>query len=188
MEINWQDWSQASFSQAEKEKKPVLLDIHGVWCHWCHVMDRETYSGPEIISFVSENFVAIKVDTDKRPDINERYNMGGWPTTAVLSPKGNIINGATYLPPNYLKQFLQNALNYFKIAGEALDRQEFVKKPVLPDNALHESGQLIENFKEIAVQNFDEEFGGFGAQPKFPGLNEGDTFSATESPPTPDDF
>jgi len=87
-EIKWQDWSKDAFEKAKLEQKPILLDIFGSWCHWCHVMDKTSYSDPAVADFVNKNFVAVRVDTDKRPDVNRRYNMGGWPSTYSSTLKG----------------------------------------------------------------------------------------------------
>jgi len=103
-EIRWQPWSPPAFERAVREDKPVLLAISAVWCHWCHVMDETTYSDERVIAAINEHFVPVRVDNDVRPDINARYNMGGWPTTAFLAPDGMTITGATYLPaPDMLR-------------------------------------------------------------------------------------
>ena len=96
--IEWLPWGSASFEKAQNEDKPVLLSISAAWCHWCHVMDETTYSDPDVQSLLSTGFIAVRVDNDHRPDINARYNVGGWPTTAFLTPHGGLIGGATYLP------------------------------------------------------------------------------------------
>ena len=105
--IKWQEWGEAAFRQAQLENKPILLDIGAVWCHWCHVMDRESYDNPEIAQIVNERFIAIKVDRDERPDIDSRYQIavssisgqGGWPLTAFLTPEGKPFTGEpTSLP------------------------------------------------------------------------------------------
>ena len=85
--IHWFPWGPEAFSAAASANKPVLLDIGAVWCHWCHVMDGESYENPDIASFLNENFVCIKVDRDERPDVDARYQravqtltqQGGWP-------------------------------------------------------------------------------------------------------------
>ena len=85
--IRWHEWGEEAFATAKRENKPILLDIGAVWCHWCHVMDRESYDDPEIAQIVNERFIAVKVDRDERPDIDSRYQVavsaisgqGGWP-------------------------------------------------------------------------------------------------------------
>ena len=90
-----------------REDKPILLDIGAVWCHWCHVMDRESYESAEIAAILNEHFIAIKVDRDERPDVDARYQaavaaitgQGGWPLTVFLTPDGKMFFGGTYFPP-----------------------------------------------------------------------------------------
>ena len=106
--IQWREWGQEAFAAAQRENKPMLLDIGAVWCHWCHVMDRESYDDPEIAAIVNQHFIAVKVDRDERPDIDSRYQaavqavsgQGGWPLTAFLTPDGKPFYGGTYFPPN----------------------------------------------------------------------------------------
>src|ERR1700757_1500310 len=71
--IHWHEWGEEAFATAQRENKPMLLDIGAVWCHWCHVMDRESYDDPEIAAIVNQHFIAVKVDRDERPDIDSRY-------------------------------------------------------------------------------------------------------------------
>ena len=105
--VRWHEWGTEAFEEAKRENKPILLDIGAVWCHWCHVMDRESYDDPEIAQIVNKRFVAIKVDRDERPDIDSRYQLavqavsgqGGWPLTAFLTPDGKPFYGGTYFPP-----------------------------------------------------------------------------------------
>src|ERR1700677_1138490 len=105
--IRWHEWGEEAFATAQSENKPILLDIGAVWCHWCHVMDRESYDNPEIAQIVNQHFIAVKVDRDERPDIDSRYQVavssisgqGGWPLTAFLTPDGKPYFGGTYFPP-----------------------------------------------------------------------------------------
>jgi len=110
-EINWRPWSAAAFDEAKLTSRPILLSISAVWCHWCHVMDETTYSHAGIIDLINREYVPIRVDNDVRPDINQRYNMGGWPTTAFLTPQGDILSGATYLPPDQMLGALRQVLS-----------------------------------------------------------------------------
>src|SRR6059058_211685 len=105
--IHWRQWGEEAFAEARRQNKPVLLDIGAVWCHWCHVMDRESYDDPEVAQIVNDRFIAVKVDRDERPDIDARYQaaisaisgQGGWPLTAFLTPDGKPFYGGTYFPP-----------------------------------------------------------------------------------------
>src|SRR5437868_8831553 len=104
--IQWHEWGEEAFAIAKRENKPILLDIGAVWCHWCHVMDRESYEEAEVARIINENFIAVKVDRDERPDIDSRYQaavqamsgQGGWPLTAFLTPEGKPFYGGTYFP------------------------------------------------------------------------------------------
>src|SRR6201996_6859006 len=104
--IEWNEWGADAFAKAAAENKPILLDIGAVWCHWCHVMDRESYEDPATAAVINENFVAVKVDRDERPDVDTRYQaavsaisgQGGWPLTAFLTPDGRPYFGGTYIP------------------------------------------------------------------------------------------
>ena len=106
--IRWHEWGEEAFAAAQRENKPILLDIGAVWCHWCHVMDRESYENPEVAQLVNERFIAVKVDRDERPDVDSRYQsaiqaisgQGGWPLTAFLTPDGRPFYGGTYFPPD----------------------------------------------------------------------------------------
>src|SRR5271169_4422305 len=106
--VQWHPWGEAAFARARAEDKPILLDIGAVWCHWCHVMDRESYEDPGIAALINEHFVAVKVDRDERPDVDARYQaavaaisgQGGWPLTAFLTPDGKPFFGGTYFPPD----------------------------------------------------------------------------------------
>src|ERR1700710_2509077 len=105
--VQWEQWGEAAFARAAAEDKPVLLDVGAVWCHWCHVMDRESYEDTETAARINDLFVAIKVDRDERPDVDARYQaavsaisgQGGWPLTAFLTPDGKPYFGGTYFPP-----------------------------------------------------------------------------------------
>src|SRR5271170_3699665 len=106
--VQWHEWSEDAFAKAAAQDKPILLDIGAVWCHWCHVMDRESYENAETAKLINEHFVAVKVDRDERPDVDTRYQaavssisgQGGWPLTAFLTPEGKPYFGGTYFPPD----------------------------------------------------------------------------------------
>src|SRR6476646_2963296 len=95
--IDWLPWGAEAFARAAREGKPVLLSITAAWCQACHEMDRTTYADPAVAALVRDRFVAVRVDTDRRPDINERYHLGGWPTTAFLTAEGAVITGGTFV-------------------------------------------------------------------------------------------
>ena len=89
--FEWAPWSAETFARAKRERRFVLVDGAAAWCHWCHVMDATTYADPEVGKILRERFVAIRVDVDARPDIEERYGDWGWPATILLSPDGEEI-------------------------------------------------------------------------------------------------
>ncbi len=173
-EIRWQAWGPDAFERAEREHKPVLLAISAVWCHWCHVMDETSYSDPGVIGLINEAFVPIRVDNDQRPDINARYNMGGWPTTVLLTPDGEILRGGTYLPPESMRPFLQQVSDLYR---EPANRLEFAtriaeikskragRKPQPPGSLDPDNPRAT---AEAISEAFDDEYGGFGTEPKFP--------------------
>ncbi len=165
--IKWLNWADEAFERAKKENKPVLLDIGAVWCHWCHRLDQDTYSVPEIAEYVETNFIPIRVDTDKRPDINRRYNMGGWPTTAFLTPDGRVIGGGTYIPPEQMRQVLRDVKSFWeKSQGKPAAELEMPEPESTPIGEL--SGSIVDEILGEVANNFDPIYGGFGSQPKFP--------------------
>ncbi|MBM3136151.1 MAG: DUF255 domain-containing protein [Chloroflexi bacterium] len=172
--IPWLDWDEDSFQLAKDLDKPILLDISAVWCHWCHVMDQTTYDDPEVAALVNAEYVPIRVDNDKRPDVNARYNMGGWPTTAFLTPEGEVITGATYVQPEQMKALLQQIASYYRqnkadIQGRVATAQA---RRRLAATALPASGlitpALVDSVVQAAVDAYDPLYGGFGTEPKFP--------------------
>ena len=112
-EIKWRPWGEPAFAEARRLGRPVLLSLSAVWCHWCHVMDETSYSDPRVIAAVNEHFVPVRVDNDRHPDVNRRYNMGGWPTTAFLAASGDVLTGGTYLPPDQMLESLARVKAFF---------------------------------------------------------------------------
>ena len=163
--VAWLPWSGAAFARAQSERKPVLLSIAAAWCHWCHEMDRTSYADPSIVAIINARFIPIRVDADERPDISERYNLGGWPTTAFLTPEGVILAGGTFVPPERMAGVLAQVADAFHARGEAL-----------PDGATEESRtRRLRMARSPSTSSagsifstFDEDHGGFGTEPKFP--------------------
>jgi Highly conserved protein containing a thioredoxin domain len=165
--INWNDWSKEVFERSRKERKLVLLSLSAVWCHWCHVMDETTYSEPEIIKIINENFIPVRVDVDKRPDIAERYNFGGYPTFAFLNSNGNIILGGTYVPPEQFKELLKEVINLAK--NEELNKEEIsIVRNLYKSTEAEPNKKIIWDILDLVVTMYDKIYGGFGIQPKFP--------------------
>src|SRR5690349_14931487 len=116
----WLEWSADAFARADATHKPVLLSLVTAWSDECATMDLTTYSQPEVESIVGDRFIAVRVDADRRPDINERYNLGGWPTTAFLTSKGETLSGATYLDPPQMIAALQQVADAYRDRREEI--------------------------------------------------------------------
>ncbi len=171
-EINWRPWSKEAFEQARQTRRPILLSISAVWCHWCHVMDETTYSHAGVIDLINREYVPVRVDNDVRPDINQRYNMGGWPTTAFLTGSGDILTGATYLPPDQMADTLARISSYYhgnqaEIASRVLEARKRAASGVAR-SAGELDGGLVDLVLEAVRSAYDPEYGGFGNAPKFP--------------------
>jgi len=186
--IRWHEWGEDAFELAKRENKPILLDIGAVWCHWCHVMDRESYDDPEIAQLVNERFVAIKVDRDERPDIDSRYQVavqaisgqGGWPLTAFLTPDGKPFYGGTYFPPDehYGRPSFRRVLTsiseaYREKNGDVVEQAKLVEGAIAHSESFtgktgEFSSKVIQEIIDSALKMFDEQYGGFGSAPKFP--------------------
>jgi len=186
--IAWNEWGAEAFEKARRENKPVLLDIGAVWCHWCHVMDRESYENPATAEIINKNFVAVKVDRDERPDVDTRYQsavsaisgQGGWPLTAFLTPDGKPYFGGTYFPPDerYGRPSFQRVL--LTMAEAFANRRDEVEESAgsvmmaiehnesFSGRAGNPGEPLLEKMIDSIVKQFDERNGGFGSQPKFP--------------------
>jgi len=185
--IQWHQWGEEAFAAAQRENKPILLDIGAVWCHWCHVMDRESYDSPEIAQIVNEHFIAVKVDRDERPDIDSRYQVavssisgqGGWPLTAFLTPDGKPFYGGTYFPPDdqygrpSFKRVLLSIANAYKEKhGDVVEQAKMVESAIAQaESHAGRTGEfsprVIDAIIGSALSMFDETNGGFGNAPKF---------------------
>ena len=171
-EIAWQPWSEDAFARAEREDKPILLSISAVWCHWCHVMDETSYSDAGVIDTINARYVPVRVDNDERPDVNARYNMGGWPTTAFLTPDGSLLTGATYLPPDNMQRALDEVAAFYAerkddIAEKTREiRTARTTYDIAPPETL--TPTLVDAYAASLLAAYDEEFGGFNESPKFP--------------------
>jgi uncharacterized protein YyaL (SSP411 family) len=185
--IHWYPWGAEAFAAAEAGDKPVLLDIGAVWCHWCHVMDGESYENPQIAAFLNEHFVCIKVDRDERPDVDARYQravqaltqQGGWPLTAFLTSQGEVFFGGTYFPPDGkygrpgFRTVLASVLEAHRSRKDQIQAQAQSIRRLL-DEHLDEGmpGEIARSLLDDAFSQmaraFDPVNGGFGSEPKFP--------------------
>jgi len=185
--VHWHPWSDEAFARARAEDKPILLDVGAVWCHWCHVMDRESYEDPALAAFLNAEFVCIKVDRDERPDVDARHQravqaltgQGGWPLTAFLTPEGDVFYGGTYFPPDdrfgrqSFRTVLEKVREVFraqreKVAGSGREIREHVGALLSERASGPLAPALLERGAERMARLFDERHGGFGSQPKFP--------------------
>jgi len=186
--IDWHEWGEAAFARAKSEDKPILLDIGAVWCHWCHVIDRESYENAEIAKIINEHFVAVKVDRDERPDVDSRYQsavsaisgQGGWPLTGFLLSNGKPFWGGTYFPPEdqmgrpgFRRVLLAVADSYrnkradLERAANSLADAVSQAEVFTGARADFDLGVVDAQIKSI-TQLFDIKNGGFGRAPKFP--------------------
>jgi len=186
--IDWHEWGAEAFDAARAEGKPILLDIGAVWCHWCHVIDRESYENPEIAALINSSYIAVKVDRDERPDVDSRYQsaisaisgQGGWPLTAFLTPDGKPFFGGTYFPPDDsmgrpgFKRILIGVAEAFKArrvevntSANALE-EAVAKAEAFRTAAGKFDAGVIDSVIESALSLFDERHGGFSHAPKFP--------------------
>src|SRR5437667_1791534 len=184
--IQWHEWGEEAFAIAQRDNKPILLDIGAVWCHWCHVMDRESYDNPEIAQLVNERFVAVKVDRDERPDIDSRYQVavsaisgqGGWPLTAFLTPQGKPFYGGTYFPPDdhYGRPSFRKVLTaisdaYREKNDEVTEQARMVEAAIAHSETFRGrrgkfSPQVVDEIVQATQKMFDATHGGFGSAPK----------------------
>jgi len=183
--IDWYPWTEEAFNRARAEDKPVFLSTGAVWCHWCHVMAKESFEDDETAKLMNELFVNVKLDRDERPDIDRRYQQavaamgggGGWPLSVFLTPDKKPFFGGTYFPPRDLqgrpsfKNVLNAVSNFYKtekveVQSHAARLMEALKpEPISPGTLMPSS---LENAEKSILAFFDNENGGFGSAPKFP--------------------
>ena len=185
--IDWNEWGQHVFDKAKAEDKPILLDIGAVWCHWCHVIDRESYENPEIAKIINEHFIPVKVDRDERPDVDSRYQaavsaisgQGGWPLTGFLLPDGKPFFGGTYFPPDdqggrpgFRRVLLAVAQSYRSKRAEIETAANSLASGLTNAEAFSGAGgefdaAIVDSQIASISQLFDAQHGGFGRSPKF---------------------
>jgi uncharacterized protein YyaL (SSP411 family) len=186
--VHWLPWGEEAFQRAKNEDKPILLDIGAVWCHWCHVMDGESYENPEVAEIINNQFIPVKVDRDERPEIDSRYQaavaaisgQGGWPLTALLTPDGKVFYGGTYFPPEDrygrpgLKRILETLGEKYRSDRAAIVQSSeelyshLQKAAIRSTDSLELSGALVDSALSSISSSFDIRNGGFGEAPKFP--------------------
>jgi uncharacterized protein YyaL (SSP411 family) len=186
--VDWYPWGEAALAKARTEDKPILLSIGYSACHWCHVMEHESFENEEIAKLMNENFVNIKVDREERPDLDQIYmsavqmmtGQGGWPMTMFLTPAGVPFYGGTYFPPadrynmpGFPRVLLSVAEAYRsqpeQVAGTATAMLGELRRVGLAEASreMLTSELLDASYRRIAT-NYDRVNGGFGSAPKFP--------------------
>ncbi len=186
--VQWFPWGEPAFAKAKAEDKPILLDIGAVWCHWCHVMDGESYEDPTVAALLNDNFVCIKVDRDERPDVDARYQravqalagQGGWPLTAFLTPDGEVFFGGTYFPPEQnpfgrpgFATVLRHIAQLYrddraKVAGNAQAIRTHLAESLDEARSGPVDPGLLERGAAHMARLYDVRYAGFGSTPKFP--------------------
>jgi len=186
--VHWHPWGEAAFARARSEDKPILLDIGAVWCHWCHVMDSESYENGDLAELLNRDFVCIKVDRDERPDVDARYQravqalsgQGGWPLTAFLTADGDVFFGGTYFPPEdnpygrpgFLSVSRHVARLYREDRAKAAGNAKAIRQHVAESLDEAQRGEVAADAVTQAASQmarlFDIRYGGFGTAPKFP--------------------
>src|SRR5262245_8300831 len=167
--VEWLPWHAEAFDRAAREAKPVLLSITAAWCRACHEMDRTTYADPDVAALIGERFVPVRVDTDRRPDINERYNLGGWPTTAFLTADGDVVTGGTFVPLDRMIGVLTRVDEaYPNLTGHGRAENSGTRDPAeAVSGETSGGGPHVDGNPDVATiiesifATFDEEHGGF---------------------------
>ncbi|RMA97086.1 thioredoxin domain-containing protein [Hydrogenothermus marinus] len=186
--VDWYPWCEEAFEKAKKENKPIFLSIGYSTCHWCHVMEKESFEDPEIAKMMNETFVNIKVDREERPDIDQVYmqvcmlltGRGGWPLTIIMTPDKKPFFAGTYIPKESrysiigMKELIPQIKKIWEENKEALEErsEKILKalqedlKPTYTDNRI--SDHLVKTAYKHFEYSFDKRYGGFGEAPKFP--------------------
>ena len=181
--VNWRPWSEAAFEDARKENKLVIVSIGYSSCHWCHVMEEETFEDAEIADLMNEHFISIKVDREERPDIDQVYmtavqlmnGNSGWPLNAITLPNGKPVYGGTYHTKTQWAKVLEDTYNLFKedpdkaeqyaaMVAKGIQQVNLIAKP--PKEEVHEKEQLIRTVEQWK-QKWDIEWGGDRQSQKF---------------------
>jgi uncharacterized protein YyaL (SSP411 family) len=171
--VAWLPWGPEAFARARAARRPILLSITASWCHGCAVMDTASYGDARVAALIHERLVPVRVDADRRPDVNDRYNLDGWPTTVLLTPSGEMLTGTTYLPAEGLLAMLEEVADAYARSHEDLDR-----RAAAVASARRASPRKLTLAQEpdlaapawlaaLVVRETDVEYGGFGTGGKF---------------------
>jgi len=185
--VDWYPWGPEALARARRENKPILLSIGYSACHWCHVMARESFEDSEIAALINRDFVAIKVDREERPDLDQVYmravqamtGSGGWPMTAFLLPDATPFFAGTYFPPSdrfgmpSFRRVLAAVTDAFsnrmgEVEATATQVREYLQRPAVPLAAGSLTPALLDEASTRLARDHDPTHGGFGSAPKFP--------------------
>ncbi len=164
--ISWRDWSEEAFEAARSEGKTVLLTLGATWCHWCHVMDDTSYSDERVIGLVNSRFIPVRVDVDQRPDISLRFNQGGFPSVAFLTGDGEFLTGRPYTPPDEFAALLEQVSS-----GEVSPESRYTSHATASPGSSRADASAdasADSVMDRLTELYDEQFGGFGLEPKQP--------------------
>ncbi len=194
--VDWMPWGEKAFEKARKEHKLIFLSIGYSTCHWCHVMERETFEDKKSAKLLNDDFVSIKVDREERPDIDKYYQdvfyllnkrAGGWPLTIVMTPQRKVIYAATYLPPqkrpyspgfkdimSFIVQKYKNSPDEIQRSAQSIDRA--IKQYTSMKNQKGSVDlSIVNQFIQDVKASYDDTYKGIGSSPKFPHASTFDT-------------
>ncbi len=186
--VDWYPWGEEALERARAEDRPIFLSIGYSACHWCHVMERESFEDEQTAALMNDNFVNVKVDREERPDLDSIYmeavqamtGSGGWPMSVFLTPAGKPFYGGTYFPPqprygipSFPQLLLAVADAYTNRRGDLEEQAQRLTDAIGRTGSLSASGgepgeEILTEAAAKLLQYFDEQYGGFGDQPKFP--------------------
>jgi uncharacterized protein YyaL (SSP411 family) len=172
--VDWLAWTPEAFARAAAAGKPILLFLGAAWSPGCDEMQRTTFADAAVVALVRERFVPVRVDADARPDVNERYNLGGWPTTAFLTPDGDLLGGGTFIEPARLAAALADLAGAYLARRPEIDaraaarrRRDAVERP--PHDPVPLAPASLDPWLDgVLLGAFDDEHGGFAGAPRFP--------------------
>lgn len=185
--VEWYPWGDEAFAKAKAEDKPIFLSIGYSTCHWCHVMERESFEDPEVAEVLNEGFVSIKVDREERPDVDHLYmtvcqaltGHGGWPLTIIMTPEKKPFFAGTYFPkhsrrgmPGIMEILTRVRQIWVKEQSTLVQSGEEITQSLVQNYLVPVSGELLPQVIDRAYHGlgryFDHVYGGFGSAPKFP--------------------
>ena len=189
--VNWYPWTEEAFEAAKREDKPIFLSIGYSTCHWCHVMEHESFSDNEVAGLLNKDFISIKVDREERPDIDHVYmtvtqaltGSGGWPMTIIMTPDKKPFYAGTYFPKNSrwgrpglmellpeIAEVWRNDRNKINDSADRITLHVAGLGDLRPGSS--PDRQTLDQAQAYFVQSYDPEHGGFGKSPKFPSAHQ----------------